>query len=174
MKKLFFWLCCFSLIASAAAKPAGFAFVPGKSFGPVQLGDTFSQCVAKLPGWTYNDDGSGYVIGPSFVFPREAKGTLTQFILGFTPKKVLRNVEIHDESCYLEGHPKVRLGCTLKDVEAALGPARPGSYPTQLDYPHLGIRFNFEDGRPERATPPFNVPQFKTGQCEWIQIFARE
>lgn len=174
MKKMTSLVLWFLLLACASAKPTNFEFVPGKSFGPLRLGQSFKQCVAALPGWTYNKDGFGYVNDPIYVFPKEAKGVFVEFLLSVTPKQhTLRRVQIHDPSCFLKGHPEIRLGCSAQQVIRALGPVA-GDVSDYLDYPHLGIRFIFEDGRPPRAADPFNVRKFKKGQCQLIQLFVPE
>lgn len=174
MKQVISLVLWFLLLACASAKPTNFEFVPGKSFGPLRLGQPFKDCVAALPGWTYNKDSFGYVNHPHYVFPKEAKGVFVEFLLSVTPKQnTLRQVEIHDPSSFLKGHPEIRLGCTAQQVVRVLGPVAEDSL-DRLDYPHLGIRFFFESGRPPRQEDPYLVRKFKKGQCKTIQIFAPE
>ena len=158
------------LTAVVLAEPAGFEFEPGKSMGPVTLGDTLDDCKMALAGWTYSISDE-YVIGPYYIYPKEEEGVLVQFILGFTPSGRLRDIEIHDPSIALDGHPEVHLGCTRDAVVSALGPANQ-DLDTYLEYEDLGIRFMFEDGEPPRADDPHKVPKFGKGQCETIQCFV--
>ena len=153
----------------ALAEPANFELVPGQRMGPVSLGGTIGDCKMGLKGWSYSVHDE-YIIGPYYHYPREKEGTLVQFVIGFTPKGRVRDFQINDPSMKLKGSPKVHLGCSKEDVLEALGPPSK-DFRNQLDYPELGIRFNFEDGRPARAADPYPVQKFEKGQCEWIQIY---
>ena len=164
---LMLWALCTGL---AISKPANFTFTPGKSFGPVHVGQSLRSSLAALKGWTWNIDQEGYASGRYYTFPKEQPGVMVQFILGFNPENQLRDVSLYDRSCVMQGHPEIHLGCTRKQVEAALGPCKDGTNEA-CDYRDLGIQFNFASGLPPRAELPYAVPKFAPGQCDLIMIY---
>jgi hypothetical protein len=168
MKRPLILMLLFLCLGVAVAEPARFTFVPGR-MGPVQLGQPVESTLSALKDWTYSVDAE-YAIGAYYIFPREAPGVMVEFILGFDRKKKLRDIEIHDPRCAMEGHPEIHLGCTRRQMEAALG-TRQDFTDYYCDYNDLGIRFIFDDGRPPRQQDPYQVPRFAKGQCKSIQIY---
>ncbi|MBX3172130.1 MAG: hypothetical protein KF760_32295 [Candidatus Eremiobacteraeota bacterium] len=151
----------------AWTEPLGMQFSPGRSLGPLRLGQSVKATLAALKAFTHELDDD-YAIGPIYQFP--AQGTV-QLLANFDRKDHLTGLEIHDPSCTLQGFPKVHLGCGREAVVAALGPPDDDD-PYYLEYKKLGVRFLFEDGRPPRQQDPYKVPKFKKGQCEMIMLFA--
>lgn len=161
-KALLFTILCGGLVS---AQPLKMEFSPGRSLGPLRLGQSVKATLSTVK--LSHDLDDEYAIGPTYQFPAHG---MVQLLASFDRKDHLIGLEIHDPSCTLQGFPKVHLGCSREDVLAALGKAD-GDDPYYLEYRKLGIRFLIEDGKPPRAEDPYKVPKFKQDQCDNIMIF---
>src|SRR4051812_48442303 len=137
MKRLLIFLL---LVLPALGKPA-YRFVPGKSFGPVRLGQSPEQLKQALPGWTYEVEP--YTIGDLYHFP---KSGVEQFNCAFGTDHILREIPLSSDQFRMQGDPGIGPGASQEAITRRFGKPttntldRFGGY---WDYNQNGLCFFF-------------------------------
>ena len=126
------------------AKPT-YTFVPGKSFGPVTLGQSPEQLKQALSDWTY--DFEHYASGHLYHFPKTG---IEQFNCAFTTDHVLQEVTLSSNKFKMKGDPGMGPGASQEAIQRRFGKPttntldRFGGY---WDYNQQGLCFFFPSSR---------------------------
>ena len=158
MKRLLLLL----LLALPALAEPLYTFVPGKSFGPVTLGQSPEQLKQALSDWTYEVEP--YAIGDVYSFPKT--GTVL-FSCSFTTSHVLQEVSLTSNKFKMEGDPGIGPGASQEAIERRFGKPttntldRFGGY---WDYNKDGLCFFF----PSKREPAV----YGKGHCLSLAIYV--
>lgn len=132
------------LTLPALARPS-YTFVPGKSFGPITLGQSPDQLKQALKDWTYEVEP--YVIGDLYHVPKT--GT-EQFNCSFDTKHVLKMITLSSNQFKMQGDPKIAPGASQQEIQARFGKPTTNtldSFGGYWDYNNHGLCFFFPSSR---------------------------